>query len=209
MRIYQYLFVVGVMLFVLSACVRPSPRPENVQITEVPVLDPLPPSPTPELVITVIATAEGDTAVDGETVEGEATPIIDNPTVGITWPQSHEVASGDTLSRISVIYNVPIEEIIAANSLVNPDALELGQVLTIPEPGTIDLTAVSTPEPATEAEATAEPATEQVYVVQAGDTLFRIALAYGTTVEVLADYNGLTNIDALELGQEILIPPAE
>ncbi len=204
----QLLFISSILILLIgSGCVRPTPRPENVQITEVPNLTPAPVfTATPFIVPT--ATPDAETINESATATAEA----DAGTGSIDWPQSHTVIAGDTISRISIIYGVDAEEIIAANSLANPNALEIGQVLTIPEPGSVDLSSPATPEPATDnEEATAVPAPteEQVYIVQAGDTLFRIALNFNTTIEALADYNNITNINALELGQEIRIPPAE
>ncbi len=46
--------------------------------------------------------------------------------------ESYVVQSGDTLGQIAQRYSVSIEDIARANSLPNPDALEVGQVLTIP-----------------------------------------------------------------------------
>jgi murein DD-endopeptidase MepM/ murein hydrolase activator NlpD len=45
------------------------------------------------------------------------------------------VGAGDTLSTIATRYGVTIEEITAANTLLNPNQLEIGQSLTIPFPG--------------------------------------------------------------------------
>ena len=44
------------------------------------------------------------------------------------------------------------------------------------------------------------------YVVETGDNLFRIAVAYGITVEELMAANGITDADTLEVGQVLLIP---
>jgi len=45
------------------------------------------------------------------------------------------------------------------------------------------------------------------YVVQRGDTLGEIAKQFGTTVAALADANHIVNIDVIEVGTELLIPP--
>lgn len=47
-----------------------------------------------------------------------------------------------------------------------------------------------------------------VHVVQRGDTLFKIAQQYGTTVEAIAQANGLTDVTMLTVGQRLLIPNA-
>ncbi|MBN1310951.1 MAG: LysM peptidoglycan-binding domain-containing protein [Anaerolineae bacterium] len=44
------------------------------------------------------------------------------------------------------------------------------------------------------------------YTVQSGDTLFRIALRYGLTVQELASANGITNPDSVSVGTVLTIP---
>ena len=46
-----------------------------------------------------------------------------------------------------------------------------------------------------------------LYTVQPGDTLSVIASTYNVTVQDLADYNGITNVNSLSPGQELAIPP--
>lgn len=47
---------------------------------------------------------------------------------------------------------------------------------------------------------------ETVYIVKKGDTLSKIAAAYGTTYQVLAEYNGIANPNIIHVGQKIKIP---
>jgi putative chitinase len=42
--------------------------------------------------------------------------------------------------------------------------------------------------------------------VQPGDNLFRIALRHGTTVEAIAQANGIANVSQIYVGQELTIP---
>lgn len=51
-----------------------------------------------------------------------------------------------------------------------------------------------------------EPTAVTVYVVQRGDTLFRIAQRYNITVEALARLNGISNPNNIEVGQRLLVP---
>jgi putative chitinase len=44
-------------------------------------------------------------------------------------------------------------------------------------------------------------------VVQPGDNLFRIALRHGTSVEAIAQANGIANVSQIYVGQELTIPP--
>lgn len=218
------IFVV-LLTLILVACERPAPT-EDVVPSDTDATEPLE-FPT--------APAEGETGSDQPT----AVPPIDNtdpitPTQGgvsdptlegvqptpTTAPvptegsstapnteQIHTVLQGDTLYALALLYGVSSEEIIAANNLSNPDSLELGQQLIIPVPGTVDL---GGDEPVDNG-AGDEPASsgEISYVVQPGDTLYRIGLVYGFTVEELADYNSIADPTSLDIGQEILIPPSE
>ena len=47
---------------------------------------------------------------------------------------------------------------------------------------------------------------ETVYTVKKGDTLSKIATAYGTTWQKLASYNGIANTNSISVGQKIKIP---
>ena len=55
-----------------------------------------------------------------------------------------------------------------------------------------------------------KPSTEEIiYVVKAGDTLSSIAAKYGTTYQVLAEYNNISNPNLIHVGQKIKIPNTE
>jgi len=42
------------------------------------------------------------------------------------------VQTGDTLSGIATRFNVTVDDLVEANRIVNPDALQVGQEITIP-----------------------------------------------------------------------------
>jgi LysM repeat protein len=46
------------------------------------------------------------------------------------------------------------------------------------------------------------------YIVQRGDTLFRIAETNRLDMRVLMEMNGITDPDRVEAGQELIFPPA-
>jgi hypothetical protein len=50
------------------------------------------------------------------------------------------------------------------------------------------------------------PAQEGVYVVQAGDTLYGIAVQLNVSMEALMNANGMDDPNALQVGQELQIP---
>jgi murein DD-endopeptidase MepM/ murein hydrolase activator NlpD len=64
------------------------------------------------------------------------TPTSDPPhyqTSGIQGPETYVVQSGDILSAIAERYAVTVDALVKANNISNPDALVVGQTLTIPE----------------------------------------------------------------------------
>jgi LysM repeat protein len=155
------------------------------------------------------------TAVPEATAEpgAEATAVPDTsattaPTTEASRGETtHTVVAGDTLTGLSLLYNVPVDVIVAANNLTNIDSLDVGQVLTIPAEGTT-VDAVPTTDPSVNATAVPPSTGEITHVVQAGENLFRIGLQYGFTVDELAAYNGLANPNVLDVGQVIKIPPS-
>jgi hypothetical protein len=62
-------------------------------------------------------------------------------------PVIHIVQAGDTISGLSMKYDVPAEDIIAANNLQNPNFLQVGTELVIPIGGLPQVTATFTPAP--------------------------------------------------------------
>jgi LysM repeat protein len=48
--------------------------------------------------------------------------------------------------------------------------------------------------------------TFEIYIVQPGDTLGSIAARYGTTVQAIAEANGITNPNLISVGQQLTIP---
>jgi LysM repeat protein len=71
---------------------------------------------------------------------------------------------------------------------------------TVPTVNTVQVAAPAAPvQPA-------GSAGEQVYVVQAGNNLYRIGLLYGCSYPNLAAYNGIPNPDRIYVGQQIRIP---
>lgn len=81
--------------------------------------------------------------------------------------------------------------------------------ITDPNKAFINAIATPTPEPLPTETPTPRPTrtpTAQVYVVQPGDTLSRIAESFGVTVDALIKTNLIVNPDALQVNQELTIP---
>jgi LysM repeat protein len=101
----------------------------------------------------------------------------------------HIVKPGENLFRIALMYNTSVEAIAAANGIVNPSYIWVGQRLLIPQ-GT----------------GTPPAETGRYHVVQPGETLYSIALRYGTTTAAIAVANDLSNPHLIYPGQTLLIP---
>lgn len=123
------------------------------------------------------------------------------------------VQAGDTLSGIARRYGVTVADLAAANGLLNPNLIYVGQRIAIPAASaaaapTIQPTGQPTSQPTAQppARPATPPAARQIHVVQSGETLFRIALKYGTTVQALAQVNELSNLALIYVGQQLIIP---
>ena len=120
----------------------------------------------------------------------------------------YTVQTGDTLSRIAVRFNTTVATLIQLNGIANPNLIRVGQVLTVP-----GATGGSTqPPPSQPVEGNQPPAQQpddaqsQTYVVQAGDTLYRISLRFGVSMQAVAEANGILNVNRIFAGQVLVIP---
>ncbi len=105
----------------------------------------------------------------------------------------HTITSGDRLAEIARQYGTTVEHLAATNGIRNPNILILGQRLVVPCPGG------GLPLP---------PAGESCtwYTVQRGDTLTKIAARYGSSVQAIAQRNGLRNANLIYVAQRLCIP---
>jgi LysM repeat protein len=147
---------------------------------------------TPEAPPTPITPAAGPTTIIAELPSPTAIALPTAVPVSTPVPGEFEytVQWGDTLYSLAQRFNTTVDAIVALNGLENASYIRVGQVLIISG------TAVPTPAPAAGGE----------YTVQAGDTLYSIALRYGTTVEAIQSANGIVNAWYIRVGQKLIIP---
>lgn len=162
-------------LLMVGGCTRDKPSPTPTPTTPVEMV-PATPSPT-------------------------APPVI---TPAVPEVRYHTVQTGETVWDIATQYEVTLEALVAANELADPNRLEPGQRLVIPESddtGTEESTpAESSPD------AQDVGGGQRTHTVASGDNLWGIALEYDTTVDEIARLNDLDPEGILTLGQQLLIP---
>lgn len=95
--------------------------------------------------------------------------------------QIHTITTGDTLWRLSQLYNVSVEQITAANEIPNPNQLVNGQTVVIPIEGSY-------------------------HFVKFGETLFQISRRYNISVQELIRINQIVNPERLPVGLRLYIP---
>jgi len=166
----------------LIAAASPSPTSEGIPtITRTPSLEAATPTPS---------TAAETTPTVALTPTPISTPVATPAPTAVSGEQTHTVQPGENLFRIALHYGMTHRAVAAANGIINPDLIYVGQRLTISTEGT----------------APAVPTKGRIHVVQPGENLFRIALRYGITVEAMAAANGILNVNLVYPGQELLIP---
>jgi len=103
------------------------------------------------------------------------------------------VSAGDTLGSIAKRFGVSEVELQTLNNITDPNEISVGQELRIPTSTSGD---------------TEEPASgqERTYVVEEGDTLSKIAVRFGVTIEALQAANDLSDPNMLYPGQVLKIP---
>jgi lipoprotein-anchoring transpeptidase ErfK/SrfK len=114
---------------------------------------------------------------------------------------TYVVQPGDNLFRIALNHGLTTQELASANGISNLSRVYAGQVLRIPGPGS---TTVASPAQTTRT----EPATSSTYVVKRGETLYRIAVNHGVSLQALTQANGILNPSHIYTGQRLTIPGA-
>ncbi|MFY9134831.1 MAG: LysM peptidoglycan-binding domain-containing protein [Bacillota bacterium] len=121
-----------------------------------------------------------------------AVPTPPVPPVLCPGGTPYVIRQGDTLYRIAQRYGTTVDALLRANPGIDPMNLQIGQVICIPVP-------IPVPPP------TVCPG-GVFYTIRAGDTLYTIAAAYGTTVQAILAANPGLDPMRLQVGQVICVP---
>ncbi|QPP07837.1 LysM peptidoglycan-binding domain-containing protein [Streptomyces bathyalis] len=98
------------------------------------------------------------------------------------------VRTGDTLSEIAEMYGTTVEQLAKWNDIPDVDVIKAGQKLIVRK--------------------SASPH-ETHYTVKRGDTLSEIAEMYETTVDQLAKWNNIPDVDVIKAGQKLIVAKSE
>ena len=103
---------------------------------------------------------------------------------------THVVQAGENLFRIALKYGTTVGALASLNNIINPSYVYVGQELQV-------IQGASSPGGTTAV---------RYHVVQPGETLWSIAMRYGTTPWKIAAANGISNINFIYAGRTLRIP---
>jgi LysM repeat protein len=143
-------------------------------------------------------------------IPGLSSPVssteVVNPLVAST-PTIHVVQPGETLGSIAKQYNIPLDQLILANNIADPNHILRGQELKVwTVENTADAAAIVPEEVLSQPETVEPAAPTTVHIVQPGEHLAQIAQKYGVSWPVIAQMNNIADPNLVYSGQELIIP---
>lgn len=118
-------------------------------------------------------------------------PTLPTPTITCPGP-TYTIRPGDTLYSLAQSRGTTVQAILVANPGVNPNALQVGQILCLPSGGAVSC------------------AGGTIYRIQPGDTLYGISRRFDVTVaRILTANPGISTSSVLIPGQLLCVPIRE
>jgi membrane-bound lytic murein transglycosylase D len=119
----------------------------------------------------------------------------------------HTIQAGETIFRVSKLYNVTVDNIKQWNNLVE-NTVEIGQELVIMG-GNTKPTVYTEPTPtktysSPSVSSSSNSSNVQYHTLQAGETVFRVSKLYNVTVDELVKWNNIKNF-AVSVGQKLVV----
>jgi LysM repeat protein len=116
------------------------------------------------------------------------------------------IKSGDTLQKLSQVYNVPPERLMELNPSINRwPSIKIGQKIFVPAGDST--TATTLPAPAQQSSDTQFPANTTEVTIGPGDSLNQLARRFNTTADRIKELNpNITNWLRIQRGQKVIVP---
>ncbi len=155
-----------------------------------------------KIIATVAATTLGGVSLLIEDQVVKADDTTSSNQTATTNTVTHTVKVGDTLNKIAATYQTTVANLVKTNGISNPNLIIVGQTLTVR--GTSSTTATST----SDSTSTTDTTTTGTYTVKSGDTVAKIAAAYGVSVSDIKSWNSLSNVNLILVGQTLSVKGA-
>ena len=149
----------------------------------------------------------GQTLTVGGTSSTTATSTSVSTTTNTTTG-TYTVKSGDTVAKIAAAYGVSVSDIKSWNSLSNVNLILVGQTLSVKGATSTATTQQTTKTTQTAANSTTTATATGTYTVKSGDTVAKIAAAYGVSVSDIKSWNSLSNVNLILVGQTLSVKGA-
>jgi membrane-bound lytic murein transglycosylase D len=120
----------------------------------------------------------------------------------LTYTQ-HKVRGGETLGSIAARYRTTVSALMRANGIRNPRRISIGQILTIPVGASGEVYAQVDEEPRRAVRH--ERGERIVHRVRRGETLYRIARMYRTTIDSIRRWNRMGQSSVLHPGRRLVV----
>lgn len=148
------------------------------------------------------------TTVDTVVIAPPVSPIVTPKTV-IDLPEetsTYVVGKGESLSVIAREHGLSVADIVALNSIKDPNKVRAGQKLLLPGKDTAGMTKKVSSAPAVSTSKTVDiPEGTATYTVKKGDSLSVIAYKAGINISDLKEANGISG-NKIFVNQKLIIP---
>lgn len=124
---------------------------------------------------------------------------------GSTSASSYTVRRGDTVAKIAAKHGVSVSSILKSNGLSARSRIYPGQTLRVNKGSNVAMDAKSPAKSGKAAESSRQGSSIVTYTVRAGDTLWKIAKRFGTSVTDILSLNGLRNDSVIRPGDRLKI----
>ena len=121
-----------------------------------------------------------------------------------TYKIIHTIQAGETIYRVSKIYNVTVDNVKQWNNLIE-NTVEIGQEIVIMGGNTNPvINAEPTPTKTYGSLLVSLNNNAQYHTLQAGETVFRLSKIYNVTVDEIVKWNNIKNF-AVNIGQRVMV----